>query len=786
VAVERARVGVREGGDLEPVERELRALYDLVDEETGYVLHRRILFGLSDVVYQLGRSGEARRLDEELVELTVANSDAFNEASARLNLASRVLARGSYGEGTQQAADLFRRALETADDSGNGPVEARCLLTLGRLVGGREGREHLRAALARAQELGDPSLVSEVKVGLAEGLRDEQPVEARTLLEQAVGQWVEAEDDRSMAYGWTSRATVTWATLPKEEAVADSLRVLDHFEALRERQHLGQGRADFFSSWTEAFYWLSGRLLESYSRSGDLADVALAFEVAERMRARVLQDALQTSGAVPALPASDPRAQRRQELVGDVVAANRGLLAPDLYGAAREGLLGDLELLERELAEVDLEISGDHPAVVARPEYVSLPDLEAALEPGTALLTFQIAPWRNIYGDFAGGSWLLASTAGGTRVHPLPDRQELEPKLRVFLGLFERGEVAEEVAAAALYGSLLEEALAALPEEVERLVIVPDGALYLLPFGALRAAAGEPALVERFELTVVPSATLWATWRRKVRTAGETSALVLADPRPVGQTREVGAERGWRGEAFGPLPFARREGRAVLKRLGGSGELLLGDAASERALKDADLEAFEVVHFAAHAVVDGERPHRSAVVLSPGAESEDGLLHPAEIARLDLDGRIVVLAACESALGRVISGEGPLSLARPFFEAGAHTVVANLWRLGDRAAAALFERFYVSLARGETVAGAVRAAQRDRIAAGASVGEWAGLIVLGDGSARLAELPDGEPALSTGAVAVALLTLALLGFVAVKMRRSRRNPMSLDASGEGR
>jgi len=149
-----------------------------------------------------------------------------------------------------------------------------------------------------------------------------------------------------------------------------------------------------------------------------------------------------------------------------------------------------------------------------------------------------------------------------------------------------------------------------------------------------------------------------------------------------------------------------------------------------------------VLHFATHAVTDETNPDRSGVLLAPGAANQDGLLQIREIVDLDLDGRVVVLSACSSNTGALLRGEGVMSLARAFFQAGAHTVVASLWRLRDDEAADLFDRFYGHLGQGKSVAAALQAAQRDLIAEGAPAAAWAGLVVLGDGD--LAPLPGGR------------------------------------------
>lgn len=162
------------------------------------------------------------------------------------------------------------------------------------------------------------------------------------------------------------------------------------------------------------------------------------------------------------------------------------------------------------------------------------------------------------------------------------------------------------------------------------------------------------------------------------------------------------------------------------------------------------------------------------MLLAPGAAGEDGLLQPCDIAGLDLSGRVVVLSACQSASGAVLRGEGVLSLARTFFAVGASTVMGSLWRLRDDEAAALFDRFYRHLAAGESVAGALAAAQDDRIRAGAPAAAWAGLAILGDGG--VVPVPGERPRLLRGAFALAPAAALLALASALLWRRFAIDP----------
>ena len=209
------------------------------------------------------------------------------------------------------------------------------------------------------------------------------------------------------------------------------------------------------------------------------------------------------------------------------------------------------------------------------------------------------------------------------------------------------------------------------------------------------------------------------------------------------------------------------EARALAGALGKGSEARVGVEASEAGLKSASLESYRVVHFATHAVVDAKHPERSAVVLHAGSEDEDGLLQMREIVDLELRGALVLLSACESGAGETLAGEGALSLAHAFFQAGARTVVAGLGPLRDDETARLVSEMAERLGRGESAGDALAGAQRALIAEGAPAAAWSGLVLLGDHTLRVAE-PARIP---RGAGLLALLAAVVLAVVVLRRRR---------------
>ena len=132
-----------------------------------------------------------------------------------------------------------------------------------------------------------------------------------------------------------------------------------------------------------------------------------------------------------------------------------------------------------------------------------------------------------------------------------------------------------------------------------------------------------------------------------------------------------------------------------------------------------------------------------------------------------------MLSACYTAGGAVLSGEGVLSLARAFFEAGAHAVIGSRWPLRDADAAALFDTFYRHLGRGASLSEALKATQDEARAAGRPASAWASLVLLGNGTLRPFANAPAPPERSFWPAAV-VLGLAIGLAVTVILARRRR------------
>jgi CHAT domain-containing protein len=770
------------GGDLGVAYRLLKQSERAIFPQGPYRVKRGCLSALGVVTFRLGRLDETLAIYEELEHLAAAAGDVREQASNRyniLNLSSLKETLLPTPGARQRLMRLAERSLESGASAGYTLVVLKTHRAIAELLAHdsdarAEALGHMRNCLALAVETRQPhdeAVCSWLEASL---LRETAPDQSRAAELRALAATARANSAVTHAYSAGRHMHLSWDTKARPEAIRDSLAAIDAIETLRSLQDDAGSSAELFSSWTIDYYWFAGRLLRDL-REGDLD---LAFSMTERLRARSLLD--RVSRARTHLDPAHPAVVNRRSLLEAIAPVQRRLMDPTIKADERRKTLRELEELERREQEAQRQIAVAANTTRVTPTFASREAIQSALADNEALLSFQVGIWETYEGEFGGGSWLIALTRHGQSVYRIPDRGELAPLVPVFTGLLARDDGAETAAAIRLYDEILADALNALPPGIERLILVPDGPLHRLPFDALRPGRDRDPLAVRYELVVAPSATLWLHWRGNAPSTARRRALAFADPELEisgdrdATTRNAALQQGLR---LGRLPHARRESRALERHLGAV-DALVGRQASERALKQRDLRDYDIVHFAAHAVADDAHPERSAVLLSPGADGEDGLLQAREIEGLDLEGRIVVLSACQTASGAVLGGEGVLSLARAFFEAGAQSVVGTRWPIRDEDAAALFDTFYRVLGGGASLAEALTQSKIEAIEAGRPAAAWASLVVLGNGAVR--PFPDGRQPMPRTVPLVGALSLGIVLVFAVAvyraMRRGRATP----------
>jgi CHAT domain-containing protein len=251
-----------------------------------------------------------------------------------------------------------------------------------------------------------------------------------------------------------------------------------------------------------------------------------------------------------------------------------------------------------------------------------------------------------------------------------------------------------------------------------RIVFVPDGPLFGLPFGALPDAQQRP-LLETHAVSIAPSLTTLFAASTRLASFVPTSVLAVGDGHDAAMS---GLPR---------LPRADDEA-AEVARMYPRGIVLAGVDATKRRFFD---QQARVIHFAGHSVLNERYAMFSRLLFAPEpGRDESGWLLASEITPVRFRGTdVVVLATCEGAAGRTVEGEGAISLTRAFFAAGIPAVVGSLWQVDDDVQT--FARtFHRTLIEKGDVAQAVAMGQRALLAERgrrSPVRVWGGFIMMG-------------------------------------------------------
>ncbi|MCC6992180.1 MAG: CHAT domain-containing protein [Acidobacteria bacterium] len=635
-----------------------------------------------------------------------------------------------------EASRLAERARVMYVASGNAQGEATASLLIGRLHHQAGRFDDAHASLVRALDLGRRIDEVEVQVSVLRALAGVESARGR---------------------------------------VADARARLDEAVALVEdgRRNLGGPvlRTSFMSRRQQVYGDLVDVLQTMHAEAPEAGHAATAFRVTEGGRARSLLDALLQPGvdlSAGVDPALLGRSREARQRLNDRHALQRAAQAQNNTADATR-LGEEIERLTGEVALADGAIRAAHPqfSALTSPEPLGPADVQRdVLDDQTVLLEFAIGPAR---------SWVWAITTTDVATFELPGRAVFEPLARAVLTHTADAAAARRVdgplrqTITELSRHLLTPVAGRLDGEWrgKRLVIVASDVLAYVPFAALTAPGGERPLIAGHEIVYAPSATAMATMRREVagRAQPAKTLAILADPvfdaadprvaranaprpsssgaastpaPPASPLRPRSLLPGTRG-SLARLPSSRREATNIAALLPQAEVLLATDFAANREwVTSPALAKYRIVHFATHGIIDTGNPALTSLALSSvdaqGTE-RDGLLRMHELYDMRLPADLVVLSACQTALGREMAGEGLVGLTRGFMYAGARRVVATLWQVDDAATAAFMTRFYRHMLQGrQSASAALRAAQQEMAAQPqyASPYYWAGFVLHGE------------------------------------------------------
>ena len=194
------------------------------------------------------------------------------------------------------------------------------------------------------------------------------------------------------------------------------------------------------------------------------------------------------------------------------------------------------------------------------------------------------------------------------------------------------------------------------------------------------------------------------------------------------------------GETYNELPYSKEEVQSIMEIFSNKGYLSDGhfhQGASEEKFKKL-AGKYKYIHLATHGFINEKNPHLSGIVFAQSSTSntsneEDNILFSGETFNLSLSADLLVLSACETGLGKIVKGEGVMSMTRGFLYAGVSNIIISLWKIGDKNTSDLMEKFYSFQLEGDSYAMALRKAKLELINKNATSfpSTWAGFTLLG-------------------------------------------------------
>ena len=542
-------------------------------------------------------------------------------------------------------------------------------------------------------------------------------------------------------------------------------------EALRSSVSVQSLRTSFFSSGLSVAVYESyiDILMKQHEARPEIGYDIEALEMSEKSRARSLVDILSRSpvqvskGVNRDLVASEKKVRWQ-------INRKEGQLARLVGGKGGEERVGAIEteitnlLRKRETLNARIKRESPEYAELISPYTLDLIGIRRLLDDDSLILEFSL-------GEKQSYAWLVTSES--SRSYKLAGKETIEKATRRVYDLLtarnhlsKDGTQKDDEARIAEADRQFSQAVTELSKLIveplagelnkKRIVVIADGAIQYIPFSALSKYSGgeqtspseyRPLILDH-EIVSLPSAsTLGILRKRSQKNFSADSVAVIADPvfsgsdprvarsiaRLDGSAKQksvkmtVSKNEGALGELkrsaddlsipeFRRLRFSRREASDITDLVPEDKKLVAVDFEAERDLLLGEkLNGFRILHFATHGLLNSKNPELSGIVFSLVDERgnpKNGFLRLHDIFNIRLGADLVVLSACQTALGKDVKGEGLIGLTRGFMYAGAKSVVASLWKVEDRATAELMKRFYREmLVDGEKPSAALRNAQ---------------------------------------------------------------------------
>jgi CHAT domain-containing protein/tetratricopeptide (TPR) repeat protein len=609
-----------------------------------------------------------------------------------------------------------------------------------------EALAYLQKSLVIREGTGDRQAMGYVLNGMSEVYQEQgRYAQALETAQRAVALG-EQIGSREILWKASLRAGIAHRSLDQPEQARRAVeQAIAAIESLRGQVAGGeQEQQKFFESRTSPYHAMVQLLADQ-----DKPDEALAF--AERAKSRVLLDVLQ-AGQIDVAKAMTPQEREKERTFNNQLTSLNARISREKLSAHSDPkilteLNTQLDKLRLDMEAFRTVLYASHPELRVQRGEIPFLTLEQAGEllpdAATAVLEFVVSEENTRL-------FVLTRREEGNQpatnlsVHTVKfSQKDLVARVEQFRRMLAAADNRFRGGARELHDLLMAPATEQL-RGISRLIIVPDGPLWELPFQALVTSRSR-YVIEDYVVSYAPSLAVLKEMTRlrhqKRRTAEAATLFALGNP-ALGKETVARVKAVFMDEELEPLPEAEQQVRNLQRIYGPDhSRAYVGADAREERFK-AEAGRYDILHLATHGILNDRNPLYSHLLLSQTGDGgkDDGLLEAWELMKLDLNADLAVLSACETARGRVGKGEGMIGFTWALFVAGVPTAVVSQWKVRSDSTAALMVELHRRLRSSSAKTSGSRVAEALREAALKVKADkryrhpfhWAGFVAMGD------------------------------------------------------
>lgn len=545
-----------------------------------------------------------------------------------------------------------------------------------------------------------------------------------------------------------------------DKAIENVSSGLELVEQIRSELVGSRARYSYLSTVYEFYELYTDLLVSRYEKTKSQSDLAKSLQISERSRSRSLIELLAEAkvnfrqgidvGLLSSLKDAQDELENKYSTRQSLL---RGSAKPEQIAKVES----EINHLNSEIQALQVRIRRENPGYsdLTQGRTVYLTEIQNLLDDETVFLEYKLGEKRSF-------AWLV--TRDGVEIAILPPRHEIEVKAREYYNLIVANDGKQNAKSARMASALGETLLAPFSSKISknRIAIVADGVLQYTPFSSVTVTKENNRtaipLIDENEIVMLPSASVLEQIRetREEHQKRGKAVAIFADPvfdskdSRISGVSDVANSlqnasltkvlRDFKfGEVLPRLLFSRQEARDISGFVDKDlAAVSLDFEANVKNLENGDLSRYGILHFATHGLLNTTNPELSGLVFSlydQNGRPQDGFLSLNDIYNLKISSDMVVLSACQTALGKDIRGEGLVGLSRGFLYAGTNRVVASLWKVDDSATAEFMKRFYRNhLEKGLPASAALREAKLEmrKIPRYTSPFYWSAFTLLGE------------------------------------------------------